>query len=418
MFGLVLRIVFISLHERPLFSDEKEYDQLAFHLASRASYSYDTTPTAYRPIGYPVFVGLTYALFGRSITSVEMLQALIDTAIAFLIYLLLTGRPERLRVFGATLWLLFAPAVFYSGLLLSETLFTFLFVLIIWMLTRTDARSNWWLMALGALLGALTLIKPTVAVFVFILAFLAPQIKVPFRKFTPIVIAFALVLTPWLIRNYLVFGEFALTSNGGINLMIGNNAASTGAYKYAFDPLLFHDSKNEFDVDHKALRYAARYIVSNPGTSVLNAAKKTARLFESEGALLVLTFHDAPEDATTSYGAKYASLPLLWILLANLSYFILVIGAIFGFLSTERDALWWLLLAALLSWILIHAVFFGGGRFHFPLMPLIALYAAQFFLDPRSGYRSLSRFRKVVAYGALTLFSSLWLIEAYVIFHA
>ena len=100
-------------------------------------------------------------------------------------------------------------------------------------------------------------------------------------------IAFALVLTPWLIRNYLVFGEFALTSNGGINLMIGNNAASTGAYKYAFDPLLFHDSKNEFDVDHKALRYAARYIVSNPGTSVLNAAKKTARLFESEGALLV-----------------------------------------------------------------------------------------------------------------------------------
>lgn len=415
--GLLLRILFISFHERPLFSDEKEYDQLAFSLATKASYSYDTTPTAYRPIGYPACVGLIYYISGHHLTLVKLLQALIDTASSFLIYLLLAGHPERTRVFGAALWAFFAPAVFYSNLLLSETIFTFLFVLIARLLTRNDAGSTWRLVVLGALLGLLTLIKPTIVVFLFVLPFLMRQFEIPLRKLSLTAIAFILVLTPWLVRNYLVFGKVALSSNGGINLMIGNNATSTGAYKYDFDPAIFHDAKGEFEIDREAFRSAAGYIASNPVTSAFTAAKKIARLFESEGALLVMTFHDAPEDVATHYGTKYASLPLPWILLTNFSYFIIVLGSVFGFLSADKGRLWWIVLAAFFSWLVVHAVFFGGGRFHFPLMPLIAVYAAQFLSEPRKRYESLSRLKKRMAYGALAVFCTLWLIEAYVIFY-
>ena len=416
--GLLIRMVFISLHDRPLFSDEKEYDQLAYHLASHATYAYDTAPTAYRPIGYPAFLSCIYYICGHHVTPVKLLQAFVDTMSSFFIYLLLVGHPERTRVCGATLWAFFAPAVFYSSLLLSETVFTFFLVVMAWTLTRNDAGTGWKFVVLGVLVGILTLIKPSIIVFVFVLPFLMRQFEIPLRKLYPIIVAFMLVLTPWLVRNYLVFGEVALSSNGGINLLIGNNATSTGAYKYPASPSLVGDSKSEFDVDHKALRSAAGYVVHNPVASAFNAAKKIGRLFESEGALLIMTFHEAPEDVSIRYGAKYASLPLPWILLTNFSYFIIVIAGVFGFLSAERGRLWWISLSIFFTWLVVHAVFFGGGRFHFPLMPLMATYAAQFLIEPKRRYESLSRSRKSIAYIAFTMFCSLWLIEAYVIIYA
>jgi 4-amino-4-deoxy-L-arabinose transferase-like glycosyltransferase len=415
--GMLLRVLFIAVHERPLYSDEKEYDQLAYNLATKANYTYDTSPTAYRPIGYPAFVGFIYFIFGHHLIPVKLLQALVDTLISLLIYLLLVGRPERARVLGAALWAFFPPAVFYSNLLLSETMFTFFFVLVIWMLTRNNVGGTWQAVVLGGLLGILTLIKPAIVVFVLVLPLLMRQLEIPLRKLYPITVAFILVLSPWLVRNYLVFGEFALSSNGGINLMIGNNASATGAYRYPVDQSHSSSAKDEFEADHEALRAAAGYIAGNPVASVINALKKIGRLFESEGGLLVMTFHDAPEDGSTHYVTKYASLPLPWILLTNFCYFIIMIAAIFGLFAAEKGRLWWIVISVLVSWLVVHAVFFGGGRFHFPLMPLAATYAALFLSEPGKRYQALSRFHKGMAFSALAILCTLWFIEGYVVFH-
>jgi 4-amino-4-deoxy-L-arabinose transferase-like glycosyltransferase len=415
--GMFLRVFFISVHERPLFSDEKEYDQLAYNLAAKASYTYDTSPTAYRPIGYPAFVSLTYFIFGHHLISVKVLQALADTAVSFLLYLVLAGHPERTRVLGATLWALYVPAVFYANLLLSETIFTFLFMLVIWMLTRNFAGDPWRSVVLGATLGILTLIKPTIVVFVLVLPVLTRHLEIPRRKLYPIAIAFLLVLSPWLVRNYFVFGEFALSSNGGVNLMIGNNPGASGAYRYPVDTNFSSGSKSEFDNDHEAARAATSYIVNNPIASTIQAAKKIGRLFESEGGLLVMTFHDAPEDVSTHYAAKYASLPLFWILLTNVCYFLIMLAGIFGLFTAEKGRLWWTVISAFVSWLVVHAVFFGGGRFHYPLMPLMALYAAMFLAGPMKRYESLSRFQKGISFTFIGIFCTLWFIEGYMVFH-
>lgn len=414
--GLLLRVLFISVHDRPLFSDEKEYDRLAFNLAAKASYTYDTSPTAYRPIGYPAFLGFNYFVFGHHLILVKLVQALADVAISFFIYLLLAGHPERTRLLGAALWAFFAPALFYANLLLSETVFTFLLVLMTWILSRKHEGSGWQSVVLGALLGILTLIKPTIVIFLLLLPILMRRIDLPLRKLYPIALGFLLVLSPWLVRNYLTFDEFALSSNGGINLLIGNNPGATGAYKYPIDTSDPRGATGEFETDREALRAAAGYIVSNPVASILNVAKKMARLFESEGGVLVMTFHDAP-DATVRYRTKYASLPLPWILLTNLYYFAIMLAAVFGYLSAERGTLWWIFLFVLISWLVVHAVFFGGGRFHFPLMPLMVAFAAQFFGGPRNKYESLSGYRRTIACSVAAILCTLWLIEGYLIFN-
>lgn len=131
-----------------------------------------------------------------------------------------------------------------------------------------------------------------------------------------------------------------------------------------------------------------------------------------------MTFHKTPEDASSRYGTKYASLPLGWILFTNFSYFIVVLAGVFGFISAKSGRLWWICLSVFITWLVVHAVFFGGGRFHFPLMPLMAAYAAQFLSDPKKSYESLSRSRKGIAYIALIILSTLWFVEGYMIIHA
>jgi hypothetical protein len=138
---------------------------------------------------------------------------------------------------------------------------------------------------------------------------------------------------------------------------------------------------------------------------------------ESEGALLILTFHDASEDTSSSYRLKYASLPIVWTIVTNLFYFILVLSGIFGFLSSERSSFWWISLAAFASWIIIHATFFGGGRFHFPLMPFLVVFASRFFTERKRGLRPLSVAGQIFAWSTLVLLASLWVIELYLVFH-
>jgi 4-amino-4-deoxy-L-arabinose transferase-like glycosyltransferase len=410
-FGLVLRIAFISLHQRALISDEKEYDQLAYNIASNASYEFDGRATAYRPIGYPAIVSLTYILVGHHSLGMKFLQAFLDITSAFLIYLLLAGCSDRVRLLGAGLWVLYVPAILYTNLLMAETVFTFVLTLsVLVMIQNPDNRARN-LALLGLLFGIQVLIKPGAAIFLLGLPFLFFRFKYSSRHFYAFAAAFLLTLTPWILRNNSVLGHFSLTSNGGVNLLIGNNPHATGAYGITFDAAILGNSKDEFDADQKALQSALGYIAGNPGTFIVNAARKIARLCESEGGLLVWTFHNNPEDSSTHYAAKYASIPLLLDALTNLPYFIIFIAGIFGFLSYKKEQIWWTTALLLASWILLHAVFFGGGRFHFPVMPLVTLFAAIFLGDVRGSVRNLSKSQSLVGIMTTILFITLWIYE-------
>jgi hypothetical protein len=250
-----------------------------------------------------------------------------------------------------------------------------------------------------------------------LLLFLLPRIDVTFRRLYPAAIAFLLVLAPWIARNYILFDRFALSSNGGINLLIGNNPRATGAYGITFDPEILRDTKGEFDADRRAFRWAVRYIVEHPGRFVVNAVKKLGRLLESEGGLLVLTFHDNPEESATHYASKYASIPLPLTLLTNLPYFLVLILGVIGFLALRRDPIWWFTLSLAASWALVHMVYFGGGRFHFPLMPFASVFAALCLGESRQLIKTLPRLQKIIGAIMILLLASLWICEGVLIFN-
>lgn len=414
--GLSLRVAFISLHQRPLISDEKEYDQLALNLSSKASYELNGSINAYRPVGYPAFVSLVYLTVGHHTLLVKLIQALVDIGTAFLIYLLLAAYPERIRILGAALWAFYVPAILYANFLMSESVYAFLLTLSALVLVRAPGDGVRSAILLGILFGMQILIKPGAYIFLFVLPLVFIKLRWSSRRVYILAAAIAFTLAPWLLRNYVAFGHLSLTSNGGINLLIGNNPNSTGAYGINFDSGVLHNSEDEFDADQRAYRSAIEYITSNPGTFFVNAARKIGRLFESEGGLLVWTFHDNPEDTQTRYATKYSSIPILLIAVVNLPYAMILLTSIFGFLSCQRVKTWWAALILFGGWIVLHAVFFGGGRFHFPVMPLITLFASLFIGDASASLRTLSKPNIVLGSLLSVLLVALWIYEGFSIY--
>jgi hypothetical protein len=232
-------------------------------------------------------------------------------------------------------------------------------------------------------------------------------------------IAFAfLVVAPWIARNWITFGEPAVSSNGGVNLLIGNHPGATGAYNLGFDPSIMSGAPNEFEAERRAARVAWEYITGNPATFAVNAVKKLAHFFESESGLLVWTFHPQPETPSIRFGVKYRQIPLVVSLFTNIPYFLIVLGWILGFVASNRDVAWWASLLLGGIWICMHLLFFAGSRFHFPLMPVAAAYAALALASPLSTLRGLTTPRIAIWLIASGLLLTLWTFEGLTIFNA
>lgn len=415
--GLIVRTLVVSFHHRPLISDEREYNQLAYNLSTQGSYMYGGTFTAYRPVGYPAFVAALYTL-KYSPLLVKFVQVILDILTALLLYLLLEGFTSRARLAAAGLWAFFPPAILYTNFLMSETLFTFLLVLGIYLLTKPDGKGLRTTFFLGLVLGALLLIKPNVLLFLLATGLMANRLGLERQKVGMAVIGILLVTLPWIIRNSIKLETASLSTNGGINLLIGNNPNTTGAYAINFPPEAISGADNEVEVDRMATGYALRYILSHPEKFIMNAGRKLAHLVSSEGGLLVWSFYGDPESSAIRYGEKYSTIPAGLTLLVNLPYMLILLAGIPGFLSFPRGRLWWLVLFLLLTWIITHTVTFGGSRFHFPLMPFIAVCAAWFLFNVKELWNNLPYRLKIISAASIFFCIAVWLYEAYSVYHA
>ena len=416
--GLTLRIVFIALHQHPLISDERDYHKLAVSLATTGSYEYDGVSTAYRPFAYPALMSLVYLLAGEQPIVVKILQALFDLMSAILLYLILEKENERARTIALGLWCFYLPAVLYTNLLFTETIFTFLLVACCYAVIHYKIGTTKDALLTGGFLGILTLMKPGMLLLIILLPAALLFARISLRKYSFVLIGAALVLAPWVIRNYVVLGKPTIITNGGINLLIGNNPNATGGYTVKFPENIFTEAETEIQADESAFRYATEYILNNPTTFVVNGVKKIAHLFSSENGLLVLNFHENPEEPSERFSVKYASIPLAIVILVNLAYMSILLLGILGLFNSQRDMLWWFVVVLIAYWLVTHVVVFGGSRFHFPLMPFFALFASLVIPNIRQAFQKLTTIQKS-AFGILVVsLCSIWVAEIYTVINA
>jgi 4-amino-4-deoxy-L-arabinose transferase-like glycosyltransferase len=410
--ALTLRLAFVFVHQRPLISDERDYHQLAVSLLETGKYGIGGAPTAYRPVGYPALLAATYFLFGPHPIVIKIFQAIVDTFIALILSLLVPPHHPKQQILACGFWAFYVPAILYTNVVLSETIFTFAITLLCFTMIKSDFRSTRVTFAIGIFFGLITLIKPATLFFLFTIVVLLPFVRVPVRRTIVLLIGSCIILLPWLMRNYVALGSFTLVTSTGINLLIGNNPAATGAYTANIPSAILQGATTEAQVSRIATDYALAYVQANPGQFLINGVKKLAHLFSSEGALLVWSFYAESETTGKPFATKYATLPLPVVFLTNISYMITLLLGTSGFITLAgRDRQWWFVGAFLFSWLVIHVVFFGGSRFHFPLMPFAALYASNVLVNARQMFSQHSSAHRFVIFGTVLFFLSVWITE-------
>lgn len=410
--ALLLRVSFLISYDHIPDSDESDYLELALNLVESGTYSLQGEPTAFRPPAYPAFIAIVHLIFGTSVSVVRFIQMLLDIGIVTGLYLLGLRYSRDVAIGAALIWALFPPAIIYTGLLLSETLSAFLLVSLFVALRSSTAP---WSIIAGLLAGILVLVKSWMLLFVIAIAgfFLIRR-----RTWSTISLFSAgalLVITPWLIRNTLLFGTPTVSTNTGINLYMGNNPQATGAYKAGLPDTLVAVSSDESEYDDLAFALAIEHIVQDPWKFLQRVPVKIAHVFRSEGELLVWAFHPNNRDLSNSFAEKYRNLPLSLTFGVNVFSLCMLVAGLAGMLHFRKDDVTALMLLFTGILVLTHAVFFGGSRFHFLLMPIMAFLSARLLPDIRAFWPQLPLPYRLCFVGVVSLLLSVWTLEfAYV----
>ena len=239
LIALLLRIVFVfSLGDTIYWNiDGKEYDLYARNILNGDGYvNAQGEPTAYRPVGYSLFLALIYLLCGQSIVAVRIIQVFLTVGLIVVIYFIVDKIFKRRAAHVAAAFCAVYPYFIYiSGVLYPTAICTFLFVYLIYrLMIASEEPTIDRFVGVGLLYGTLLLIRPNfLALLPFFIAwyFLVPKVrqKVRWKNVSFAVLACALLVAPWVVRNYHAVGKYTLSTNGGRNFWLGNNVDATTA---------------------------------------------------------------------------------------------------------------------------------------------------------------------------------------------
>ena len=396
---LVPRVLVLLLDVVPT-SDADWYFTRAVLLARGEGYlSSEGLPTAYWPVGWPMMMSLAMRALGENVLAVGLINLVAAALSAWL--LLDLGR----RIFGGELagrialllYAIYPNAIGYVPLALTEVFYTALLLAICWLLV---ARQGWAAgIAAGLLLGLASLVKAqTLVVLPLILGIgllrqsadwrdLLRRLPRTLGLFAAILAVAAAAIAPWSLRNQRELGQLvAVSTNGGITLLTGNNPTAIGSYSEA-DPLvqtLYARKLPELERDAEAKRLGMAWIAANPARFAALMPQKAFRLWGADGEA-----QWAYETGWAAYADHAGAMRALR--LANQAYYfgLLALFLIAGGIMLKRRLGagepvfdWWLLPYGIAAYpTAIAVVFSGQSRFHYPVMPFVCMAAAWLLAD-------------------------------------
>ncbi|MEP7122724.1 MAG: glycosyltransferase family 39 protein [Byssovorax sp.] len=439
-----LAVVIWAALRFPPTADGTYYQRIAERIAQGLGYTWlwpdgAVTFAAHYPVGYPAAIGAIYALVGPHPWAAMGLNAALGALAAYAAHRLAARSGSRTIALVAGLLVALHPGlVAYTPALMTEGVVASLVVvaaaLAAW--TRDRVASRWiGLTLLGLVLGAATLVRPQSLVLAPLFAAIAVEGDLRRRA---IAAALATLVTlavcaPWTARNCVRMKRCALVSvNGGWNLLIGADAASTGAWSPVQVPDACREVYDEAEKDRCFGHAAQGYIAAHPLAWIALAPKKLAATFDYAGAagwylhasnaeafpdgakvalgvvetlfervVLVLALAGMarrPEArearrrrqarlAVAIVGVVTALTPAAWI-----AYVALVgVALLRGRALVRGPVLFAATAATVAATIATHAVFFGAGRYSLVVFPLVAALAALAFAPPHPDLKETSQ---------------------------
>jgi len=225
----VIFIVFDS-DSRKITSDAGAYYRIAGNILNGHGFS-DAENSPYKPTMvrepvYPFFLSFLLFLFKKNILLIQMAQALVyalTSLIVFKIYRMWFDK--KIAFTGAMISALFPTIPSYVPYLQTEVLFTFLLALsILGLMNAFKYDSLRWFFYTGLMIGVAALCRAVLMLFfIFIilaifLHYFGKDRKVLNLKVLKasiiLLLGYFLIVTPWILRNYSIFGKPSIALRG------------------------------------------------------------------------------------------------------------------------------------------------------------------------------------------------------------
>jgi len=246
IFACTLRILAVAYlmpdEQKIVTGDTVEYHGIALNIAQGKGYKFKEKPTALRGPIYPLFLGLVYKIFGQHLKAARVVQCIIGGLSVLITYWIATAMfNPGVGIIAALISTFYPPFLHYMnwsgpGYLLAETLFSFMTLLaVLCLVYYAQKQSLISMIASGVVLGLATLTKGALILLIPLLPFWILYVKkfslkICVKESFIIIGFFLLTLSPWIIRNYVVFHELILvsTKEGGV-FLAGNSPDAKGS---------------------------------------------------------------------------------------------------------------------------------------------------------------------------------------------
>jgi 4-amino-4-deoxy-L-arabinose transferase-like glycosyltransferase len=376
--GLALRLIYAYaiVKSRPLLGDALEFQQQANLLADGHGYiqlgawqfSHVALPTADKPPVYPFLEAFISLLGGRTWAWHDLVGVLAGTATVVVVGLLgnrVGG--QRVGIVAAALAAVYPLLIAADGSLRSESVYALLVTLVLLAALRLRESPS---TRRAALLGAAIALAALTRGEALLLLVLLPFGLAGLRRGLVSVVACVLVLSPWLARCWIAFGQPVLISTNVGGLLAGANCPQTysgpllGQWTLACLPAPRYT--NEAREANRMRDIGLRYAIDHAGRLPVVIAARLGRSFELY----------RPREQWTMEGF-YEGRNLKVEEAGVLTYYVVVLLAVVGALALRRRrGPWGVLLAPVIVVAFVSITAYGFTRFRVAAEPGLIVLAA------------------------------------------
>ncbi len=414
LFSFLLKLIISFSYSEELRSDSKDYFLLAQSLANTGEYRYEGETTARLIIGYPMFIAGIFKVFGENILAVKIIQSVIEIFSCILFFLIcLKFFDIRYSLIVFTVFALFPSNILFAVTILTEPLFNFFALLVLYLSLQDEFLNTKKIFLLGIVWGLALLIRSSFAISIFIIpvylfynrtrlfdGFSKTRNKKLILYSLLFYLGIGITLSPWLIRNKIEMGSFTLATQAGFTFWGGSNPNATGTWYHKIEETnpLFYE-KDEVKKDKEFFRQGIDYAVNNPHKFVITGFKKIAYLFSSERMILLYFTENENKERTST--EVYRDINPFLIAIVNIPYFLVILCGFWGLLLIKKYRI--IIYGFLISWGLMFFLFVALSRYHYVLIPFFIIGTVKLY-EHRYQLRKIFTAKKIIFPAAFSLF--------------
>lgn len=368
-------------------NDDVKFIRSAWILANTGNYTYHKppAPTAFMMPGLPFTLAFLMKIFGEfgGITALRIIQAVLQVLSLLLTFFIARKLfNSKVAIVAVILDLACIAEIWVPDLVLTETFFKFFVLCLIYFSLYALEQNKIKYYVLGGIaLGFSALFRPTIALYPVLILIIWLIKKIKFKqavKYTLIVMAvFSIILSPWWIRNYSVFKKFIpftmATGNPmyqGTYINYDQSSKATDGLDYTNyntkDPKLSEFQRNAMEIA------ASKYRLKN--------------LFPKQPFKFIYwyTVQKAWIQIKTPFYWRGQTFGITTSSAKTYHHILLILGTlgiIIYLLDKNKNKLAILPFTLIIYFILVYLPFYTMGRYFYPAMPYLIIFAAYFIIS-------------------------------------